>query len=426
MYQRKLNLLLVLFSVLGGIAGWMAGEWLLHLWEGQLPNAVLMGLYFGVLAFFTGLMCLLAELLSPRLNGRGWRQRYVKESWKALLPATLVLLFVAGALLQLVYGLGFRKLEPPTNILLAIDTSGSMKETDPNRESFRAARDLVGGLEDSKHVAVVLFSDHAAILQPFADLGQAGARNAVQSVLEKEQTIDGKTNIEEALKLSMDHIQSSGAPGRSMVLLISDGYSEVNLSETLAPYRSGNTPIYTVGVKPEDFSGNRLLRQISSRTGGSYHSVNNAQELPTVFNNIYNISQKWHLAGGRTGDALFSAWYSCLRVLFLGIIGALMGVGLGAIFDNRFLAKSFAIGGSAAGLAAGLVLEFGLKDGGLPDWGVRALSAVILALVLGFSTLVIPFKKIRTEGEEGRSNAAYPRPFQRSFGQTDAGRRIFK
>lgn len=98
--QRKINLLLLLFSLIGGFIGYAIGELMLAQWTGDMPRSVLMGLYFGVLAFFIGLGCFVAELVNPHLNGSSWRQRYTGLSWKLFVPATLVLLFVAGWGLQ--------------------------------------------------------------------------------------------------------------------------------------------------------------------------------------------------------------------------------------------------------------------------------------------------------------------------------------
>lgn len=52
--QRKVNLLLLLFSLLGAGIGFAAGEFLLAALEDQAPRFVTAGLYFGVLALFIG------------------------------------------------------------------------------------------------------------------------------------------------------------------------------------------------------------------------------------------------------------------------------------------------------------------------------------------------------------------------------------
>lgn len=427
MYQRKLNLLLVVFSLIGGLIGFAVGEAVISAWEGQLPNWLLTGVYFGQLALFIGLMCLLAEMISPELNGKGWRLRYAKDGWKWLVPATLLLLFAAAAILQLVYGLYFGKHQPPQNIILSIDVSESMRETDPNRESFRAAKELVQNMEADKHVAVMTFNAQANIVQPMTPVADQAAKDAVTSKLDSLGAPTGGTNIGAALAKAIEQIESVQADMRhSMVILISDGYSEVDLDNALKPYMDKGIAVNTVGVNKQDRQGNELLRRIASKTGGTYHSVGDLQRLSAVFEKIYKANQGWHLVGERTGSAADSIYYAALRIVFITIIGTLIGLALGIIFDNRFLARSFSVGGAIAGLLAGFILEQGLKLGAVPPGTIRAAADVVLAVVLSLSTLLVSYKETKT-GDAGqpfyRSGSGVP---GRSFGQNEPTNRTFR
>ncbi|MBD2866449.1 vWA domain-containing protein [Paenibacillus oceani] len=402
MYQRKVNVLLLVCSLIGGLAGFAVGEVILAEWEGRIPNALLMGAYFGQLALWIGLMCLIAELVSPKLNGKGWRLRYAKDGWKLLVPATLVLLLVSGALLQLVYGLHLGGFKPAQNIVVAIDVSESMKETDPNRESFRAAKELVQTMKPSKRVGVLTFSDQAELLQPLTSVSSQAAKDTVIGKLDSYGPPIGGTNIEAALAMAMEQIEADQTDKRrSMVILISDGYSDVDLNRALHPYTSNQIIVNTVGVKSQDVQGNELLRNIALRTGGEYHSVDDVQKLTNVFEQIYRANQSWHLVGERTGPAAGSLLYALERIVIVAVIGLLIGLSLGIIFDNRFLARSFSAGGALAGLLAGLILEQGLQSGDFPFWAVRAAADLTLAAVLSLATLLIPFKESRGAEESG-------------------------
>ncbi|MEH7106782.1 hypothetical protein [Bacillus sp. JJ1764] len=70
---RKFSFLLLMFSIIAGLLGALIGEWLLDAFYGVWPNILLIGAYFGVLALLFGLFCLLAELMTPVINGRRWR-----------------------------------------------------------------------------------------------------------------------------------------------------------------------------------------------------------------------------------------------------------------------------------------------------------------------------------------------------------------
>lgn len=398
MVHRKASILLIVFSLIGGLIGFAVGEAVLSKWEGSMPNWLLMGVYFGQLALFVGLMCLIAEHVSPVLNGKGWRLRYAKDGWKLLVPGTLLLLFVAGGIGQFLYGLYFGKHKPPQNILLSIDVSESMAEKDPDRESFRAAKDLVRNMERGKRVAVMTFNDRAELVQPLAPVDNAAAKDAVIAKLDEYGQPSGGTNIAAALAKAMEQIEAVQAEARgSMVILISDGYSDVNLNSALMSYRNNDIAVNTVGVNALDRQGNELLQRIAADTGGTYHSVEDIQHLSAVFDKIYKANQGWHLVGERTGSAVNSLFYAVWRILFVMLLGLLMGLSLGIVFDNRFLARSFSVGGAIAGLLAGFILEEGLKGGALPAETVRASADIVLAVVLAISTLLVPFRENRTD-----------------------------
>jgi len=401
-YQRKISPLLVLFSLLGGIVGAVAGEALISWGEGTIPNVLLMGLYFGQLALWVALFCLLSEILSPELNGQGWRLRYARDGWKLLVPASLVLLFVAGMVLQLIYGLYFGKNQPPKDIVLAVDISESMIETDPNKESIAALKQLIQKMESDKRAAIVTFNETARLLQPFAPLSDQSMKDGVVSKLDSIGNPIGGTNIEAALATAMDQIDAVKNDNRkSMVILISDGYSSVDLEYALAPYRASDISINTVGMNAQEKEGNDLLRKIAGKTGGAFHLVDEVSNLSTVVNEIYRSTQSWHLMGERTGSAVDSLYYQILRILFVTLLGALIGLALGIVFDNRYLAKSFVIGGSVAGLIAGAILEFGFGDFSFSPFAYRAAADVALAVVLSLSTLVIAYKQSSSEDSGG-------------------------
>jgi Ca-activated chloride channel family protein len=55
MKQRKFNVLLLLFGLLGAVVGFIIGELILHKLVGHWPHIVVIGLYFGIMALCIGL-----------------------------------------------------------------------------------------------------------------------------------------------------------------------------------------------------------------------------------------------------------------------------------------------------------------------------------------------------------------------------------
>lgn len=400
---RKFSFLFFVFSILAGLIGAVVGEWFISSYYGVWPNILLMGVYFAQLAFIFGLFCLAAELITPVINGRSWRLEYSGFSWKILFPATFVMLFAAGVLFQFLYSLNFSNIKPPDDIVLVLDTSDSMNKTDPNHESLKAAGKLITKMKPNHRASVLSFNEKAMITKSMFNISDKEERaDALKQV--NELTDSGGTDIGNALDTAIQEIDTHHQTGRKpMVILFSDGYSELDLNEVVEPYQNKDIIINTIGMSKIDRSGARLLQSIASSTGGSFSDVKNANELTNVFEKIYLENQDRLLMTERHGLFQDSIYLSVLRVVFLTLIGALFGLALGIIFDNRYLAKSYVITGLIAGILAGLLLELGLKNNMLGGFTHRVTADTLLTALMGLGTMFIPIREKFT-GPSSRSS----------------------
>lgn len=406
--QRKINPLLLLFSLVGGGIGFAIGEFLLRQWGIGLPIIVVTGIYFGILALCIGLACLIAELISPRLNGSSWRQRYTGTSWKLLIPSTLVALFLLGMLFEWVYQLNPGSAKPVKDIVLIIDNSGSMKDTDPNQDRYTAAKNLINRMDEDNRVSVMVFDHATTLLQPFTRVKNQETKDEIIAEIDGLATTDGGTDISLALEDTMTHIQESHDAARSaMVIMLSDGFSETDHARVLADYKQQQIAVNTIGLSLVNPDGAQLLQTIAAETGGQYYDVQNAADLSFVFQKIYDDVGDRSLLTKRTGVMEDSVYYQIVRIAAMLLIGAAMGLALGIVFDNRHLALSFSIGGAVSGVLAGVVLEYGLSGVEVGDASIRMLACFILAGVIALFTLVIPVKEnsriIRNEQRPGRT-----------------------
>ncbi|WP_434749075.1 vWA domain-containing protein [Paenibacillus amylolyticus] len=416
--QRKINLLLVLFSLIGGAVGFAAGEIMLHQWLGEMPRLLLMGLYFGVLALSVGLFCLLAEMISPRLNGASWKLRYLSLSWKLLVPATLALLLVVGLGLQLLYQINPGGAKQVKDIVLMIDNSGSMNDTDPNNGRFEAAKTLINQMESDKQVAVITFNDQPQLLQPFIAVDSEAAKNEVNSKINGIVTTSGGTNFDTVLQEGMKLIEGKQDPKRgTVVILLSDGFSDADISGILPQYVQEQVAIHTVGLSLVDPSGTDLLKSIAQQTGGMYYDVPDAGGLNVAFQQIYDTIDERTLVTERTGAMEHSMYLAIFRVVALLFIGVALGVSLGIVFDNRHLALSFGVGGAVSGLLAGLLLEWGLNGSNAGDAFVRLGAMLILSGVLTFFSWIVPIKENTPRKNKGRRDAGRGTSSAEGFGQ---------
>ncbi|KPU43311.1 von Willebrand factor type A domain protein [Oxobacter pfennigii] len=387
---RKVNMLMAALSLTGGIIGFIVGEVMISKLLYSIPHSLLMGLYFGQMSFFVGLMCLIAEIISPILNGPAWRRMYTLSSWKFLVPCTLVMLFIAGMVLQFVYGLNFRGSRKINDVVILMDTSQSMEGTDPQNLRFKAVKNLIDSMNTDNRVSVFVFNDEVVNVQPMAAITD-GLKRDIPGKLQEYDVPYGMTNIKGALTYASEHIKQNEMPGRSaMVILISDGGDTYSLAdfyqETIAPYKSGYIPVFTVGMEGSDQD---MLVRISEDTGGKYYSVENVEGLDTAFTKIYRERDLRLLVGERNGRTSSSMVYGIMRVVFLIIIGVAVGFAVGLIFDNRYLAKGLSIGGAVSGLMAGLILEIGYKTAPWLQYIIRIPAVIILSCVFTFFTFLV-------------------------------------
>ncbi|MEH7306192.1 vWA domain-containing protein [Neobacillus drentensis] len=393
MSVRKFSFLFFVFSIMAGLIGAVIGEWLLESYYGIWPNILLMWVYWGQLALLGGLFCLAAEMITPMINGRGWRLEYASFSWKILVPATFVMLFVAGVLFQFLYSLNFSNVKTPDDIVMVLDISDSMNKTDPGRESLKAAETLITNMKSTHRATVLSFNDNAMITKSMFNIRDKEERaDAIKQI--KALEASGSTDIGNALDRAIQEIDDHYQAGRKpMVILFSDGYSELDLDAVVEPYQNKEIAINTIGMSKIDKSGAHLLQSISSSTGGSFYDVKNANELTNVFEKIYLENQDRLLVTQRHGLSQDSTYLSVLRVVLFSLIGALFGLALGIIFDNRYLAKSFCFTGLIAGILAGLVLELGLQANTLGGFFYRITADILLTALTGLGTMLIPIRE---------------------------------
>ena len=397
---RKFSFLFFVFSILAGLIGAGIGEWLLESYYGVWPNILLMGVYFAQLAFFSGLFCLAAELITPMINGRSWRLEYSGFSWKVLVPATFVMLLVGGVLFQFLYSLNFSNVKPPDDIVMVLDISDSMNKTDPDHESLKAAGKLITNMKPDHRASVLSFNEQAIITKSMFKISDKKERaDAIKQI--NLLAASGSTDIGNALDTAIQEIDDHTQAGRKpMVILFSDGYSELDLDAVVKPYQNKDIVINTIGMSRIDKSGAQLLQSIASSTGGSFYDVKHANELTHIFEKIYLENQDRLLVTERHGLFQDSTYLSVLRVVLISIIGALFGLALGIIFDNRYLAKSFCLTGMIAGFLAGLVLELGLQANMLSGFSYRVTADILLTALTGLGTMLIPIR----EKFSGRTN----------------------
>lgn len=395
MGSKRFSITAVVLSVIGGLLAFLVGELLLHFGE-EWPAYLRMGLYFGVGAMFIAALLLISQWLSPQLIGYRWKQQYFKTSLKLFIPVTLLMLGLSGGLFQFLYGMNVNKEKAFKDIVIAIDTSGSMEQSDPNGERFKATSSLIDNLEGNRRIAFMTFDDSPILQFDFMEATTKEQKEVVKAkIASYQQNDDGQTGVRDMINEAYELIQNNSKNHSGSLIMISDGApsddSASNIPGLVSSYVQNNIPIYTIGMMYGDNSAEQYLIDIANLTGGQHYSTSDTTMIAGAFGQIRYDEGKRELMTERSDEKAEVALYMVLRVGFLTILAFLMALALGIMFDNRFLAKGLMIGGTLGGLIGGIVVEMLFKQGTTP-YMVRLGYWLMFGLCLATFTGLITFK----------------------------------
>lgn len=179
-------------------------------------------------------------------------------------------------------------LQEPLAAVLTIYVSGSMSETDLNREKA-AATSFVEALRPQDQVAVVAFSTDVRRLTEFTTDREAviGAIHGLRP--------GGNTALYDALFESVD-LTASASATRRVVVLMTDGLNTVSgaaLDDGLNLAARQGTAVYTIGLG-KDLDRNVLTR-IGQKTGGASLLAPSADDLRQAYDRIATALRSQYL-----------------------------------------------------------------------------------------------------------------------------------
>lgn len=153
---------------------------------------------------------------------------------------------------------------------LMIDTSGSMSGT-PMNNAKTAGSLLVGQLTPGENaVGVGRFTSSASQVFAITDIPDpdTGVRAAAQSAI-SAFVASGGTNIEGAALTALAQVQGfQGGTRPSVVYLLTDGQSSVNVANVVSQYTAAKVPLITFGFGSSVDTA--LLQSLANGTGGQY------------------------------------------------------------------------------------------------------------------------------------------------------------
>ncbi|MCR5322053.1 MAG: VWA domain-containing protein [Lachnospiraceae bacterium] len=188
------------------------------------------------------------------------------------------------------------------DVVIVVDTSGSMRQTDSERIAVEAAKLFVDMMETSgSQVGLVSFSD---------SLGTVLGMTQIESLADKDFIKDsinglkyaGDTDIGLALKKAYDILQinAKNSNNKKAILFLTDGKIDLpkgvdrkdadslnDSLEVLEKAKNDGIPIYSIGLNADGNVDQQLITKLSQETNGRKYVVDSADELPDIFNEIF-------------------------------------------------------------------------------------------------------------------------------------------
>jgi Ca-activated chloride channel family protein len=172
----------------------------------------------------------------------------------------------------------------PLNLVVVVDTSGSMAEE--NRIGFarEGLHTLIDELEEGDRMALVTYSDEVTVRASLSEPSDAAALHAMTDELEAR----GGTNLHDGLERGFQLGLESFDPERqNRLILVSDGLATVGVTDDATiqamsdRYLSDGIGLTTIGVGL-DFNV-ALMRGLSERGAGNFYFLEDATAIAEVF-----------------------------------------------------------------------------------------------------------------------------------------------
>jgi hypothetical protein len=162
------------------------------------------------------------------------------------------------------------------DLMLVLDTSGSMSWNDPGNLRVAAAEALLDALGGKDRAGLITFDDSAS-LRARLTYDKAQVKAALGSV-----GASGGTDITRPMRLALGLLGagSSLPPTEQAIVLLTDGDGDYDRSLTESARQSG-VVVYTVGLGSA--TDEALLDEIATQTGGKFFLALSAGDLVGIF-----------------------------------------------------------------------------------------------------------------------------------------------
>ena len=157
-----------------------------------------------------------------------------------------------------------------SSIVLAIDTSGSMKGG-PIAEALAAAGEFLGSVKQGDQIAIVGFGHTASVVQPLtSDTSQLAT--ALAGLQSDHQS---GTALNDAVAIGIKELATAPVATRRVLIVMTDGKdssSLVTMKDVAKQATDAQVAVYPIALKSTQFSPD-VLQQLAGATGGSFRDA---------------------------------------------------------------------------------------------------------------------------------------------------------
>ena len=185
-------------------------------------------------------------------------------------------------------------------VVITIDTSGSMRPGDALGRAKEAAKQLVNGLPETARIGVVGFGSTVLVASPLST-DRAVTNQAIDSL-----TFSGDTALWDALAQSSQLFDPAVTSGRYVVIL-SDGVDDGSVTsqaDALAQLQGAGTSLYAIGLNTGSADFTALEASVAT-VGGGFDTAEDTDALGALYASVAaRLASRYRLlfdAGG-TGE----------------------------------------------------------------------------------------------------------------------------
>lgn len=201
----------------------------------------------------------------------------------------------------------FEEAISPVSLVLAIDSSGSMRRVVP--DVIRAAVSFVDSLRKEDSLGVMTFADKVELVQDLS-IDRQGSLNAIA-----DYKAVGGTALYDALDESL--VRLSRVQGRRVVVVLTDGRDEDNpgtgpgsvhhYDDVVSRLRATGATVFAIGLGTK--VDRKPLEQLATLSGGEAYFPSDVSTLADQYRRIVeNLRRRWVLSYTSTNSKHDGSW----------------------------------------------------------------------------------------------------------------------